>query len=168
MASLASSTPSPPQSPSSPGLYSHDEALWAAFVHDAHMSCLPAVARREVLQFSSHSPTQARYIAQMASNSAFRFASSHDYFTARDLEADVASEAASFLFCDGGETCFDADVVKLVAHILNDRCDESNHVAVGWDVILAQLQQCHVTSSGTFWTSVSSSSAAQAMSPACR
>jgi hypothetical protein len=104
----------------------------------------------------------------MASNSAFRFASSHDYFAARNLEADVANETPSFLYCDGGDTCFDSDLVKLVAQILDDRCDASQHVAFGWDVILAQLQHCHVISSGTFWTSVSSWSAAQAMSSICR
>jgi hypothetical protein len=121
-----------------------------------------------VLEFSSHVPTQARYVAQMASSSAFRLASSHDYFESRDLEADGTSDTPSFVYSDGGETCFDADVVRLVAHILNDHKDGSHHVAFGWDVILAQLQQCHITSSGTFLSSVSSWSAAQAMSPACR
>ncbi len=63
--------------------------------------------------------------------------------------------------------CFDADVVRLVSFILNERSEVVGDGAFGWDVILAQLQQCHVTLSGTHLTCISFPSAAQASSLLC-
>jgi hypothetical protein len=131
------------------------------------MHCLPKTTRQVVLSFSSHVPTQAQYINHMATASAFRQASSHDYFSTRNY-GDNDDDALPFAYSDGGDTCFDSDVVRLVTHILNDRSDVNGQNPMGWDVILAQLQQCHVTFSGTFWTSIVSSSVAQTMSPICR
>jgi hypothetical protein len=171
LASLSASTPSPPPPPpsctSSSDFYPHDECVWALFVHDVHMSCLPASVRREIEAFSRNAAIQAQYIAQMSSNSAFRLASAHHYLNLRRPNADDDDELP-FIHSDGGQTCFDCDVVRLVAHILNDRSRANVQVALGWDVILAQLQHSHVTSSGTFWTSCVSASAAQALSPLCR
>ncbi len=118
--------------------------------------------------YSNYVPTQAQCIVRMASSSAFGLASSHDYLSFRHHNDDDGDAPLPFIFSDGGETCFDADVVRLVAQILHDCSDASQHVPLGWDVILAQLQNCHLTSSGTFWSSAVSASAAQAMSPICR
>lgn len=178
VASFSASVPSSPQtqaSLSSPpsasasaytaSFFSDDEALWATFVHDVHMCCLPSSLRRIIQDFSSHIPTQAMYLAHMSASSAFVLASQHHYMSAGSADSDLNDR---FNYSDGCESCFDADVVRLVSHILNERKNADEQRALGWDVILAQLQQCHVTSSGTFWTCFSSTSVVWATSQPCR
>ncbi len=166
---MSSSTPSPPALPSSTStnsFFSQDEALWASFVHDVHMSSLSPITRRIVEEYSDHIPTQAKFLAQMSANSAFNNASVHHYIS--PFDSNSAERQNVFKYSDGCDECFDADVVRLVAQILNDRNDSGQQYVLGWEVILAQLQQCLVTLSGTYFTSVSISSAAQSSSPLCR
>jgi hypothetical protein len=184
LASLSASVPSLPQSQaslsSSPSasvsasasaaaasssFFADDEALWATFVHDVHMCCLPSALRRIIQEFSSHIPTQAMYLAHMSARSAFVVASQHHYMSTGSADSDLNDR---FNYSDGCESCFDADVVRLVSHILNERKNGDEQEAMGWELILAQLQQCHVTSSGTFWTCYSSTSVVWATSQRCR
>ena len=174
ISSLSSSIPTPPPqqqpslpSQSPPSLHPHDEVLWALFVHDVHMSCLSPVTRRLIEDFSSDIPTQARFMAHMAANAAFVHASMHHYMHPQETHS-ADRKTHVFNYSDGGEECFDADVVRLVDHILNDRSESIGQHALGWELILAQLQQCHVTLSGTFFTGVSIASAAQSTSLLCK
>ena len=136
------------------------------FVHDVHMSSLSPVTRRLVENFSSDIPAQARYLAHMAASAAFVHVSMHHYIRPQDSAS--ANHKHFFKYSDGGEACFDADVVRLVDHILNDRSESVEQHALGWEVILAQLQQCHLTLSGTFLSGVSIASAAQSTSLLCK
>ena len=180
VASFSASVPSLPQtqaslssppsasasaSASTASFFPDDEALWATFVHDVHMCCLPSSLRRIIQDFSSHIPTQAMYLAHMSASSAFVLASQHNYTSTGSTDSELNDR---FNYSDGCESCFDADVVRLVSHILNERKNADEQQALGWDVILTQLQQCHVTSSGTFWTCFSSTSVVWATSQPCR
>ena len=130
------------------------------------MSSLPPITRQIIEEYSAHVPTQAKFLAQMSANSAFITASVHHYIS--PFDSSSAERPNVFKYSEGSEECFDADVVRLVAQILNDRSDFGHQHALGWEVILAQLQQCLVTLSGTYFTSVSISSAAQSSSQLCR
>ena len=130
------------------------------------MSSLPPITRQIIEEYSAHVPTQAKFLAQMSANSAFITASVHHYIS--PFDSSSAERPNIFKYSGGSDECFDADVVRLVAQILNDRSDIGHQHVLGWEVILAQLQQCLVTLSGTYFTSVSISSAAQSSSQLCR
>ena len=171
LAELSSSVPPAARPPSSSfvsqqsSLYAHDEQLWALFVHHVHLACLPSVVRRRIEEFSSDAAAQAAYIVHMSAGCAFVSSSHHHYLNSHG-DSNERDAAHYFQYSDGCQNCFDADVVKLVSQILNT--DYHTEQPLGWQLILAQLQHCHVLSTGTHWSCISSASAAQAMSIQCR